>query len=50
MSEIRGLEGRDRSQIVGSSFWRDAKSPSRTGIARETRALPSRIQKCRLRD
>src|SRR5438270_6788310 len=42
-----------KDQIIGSSFWRDAKSPSRTGIARasgsveptaqrETRALPSR--------
>ena len=47
-----------KDQIIGSSFWREAKSPSRTGIARasgsveptarrEARALPSRIRKCR---
>ena len=47
-----------KDQIIGSSFWREAKSPSRTGIARasgsveptarrEARALPGRIRKCR---
>src|SRR5256885_12093686 len=36
LGKIRSTE----VQSDRSPFWRDAKSPSRTGVARETRALP----------